>query len=432
MEFEIRLHGRGGQGGVTCAKILAATYARLGYSVQSFGDYAGERSGAPVRAYTRVSDAPITNRNKVYEPHHLLVLDPTLLGSEIVQGLASGGTLLINVPGSLGRWADSFDRYRLATVDATSIARRHGIGTRSVVIVNTTIAGAFARVMSVPFTELESAFRDLGLLSNLPAAKEAYEAVVVHEPTDTPALEPLTQRVRTPSVDVLPLTEHREGASLGLRTGSWRTQRPSYAEHLAPCNAWCPAGNDVITAIQTLARSGEDEAAAVWFRTQPLAGVCGRVCPAPCMEGCNRREYDGEVDIRGLERWVADRTHVRVRPEACDDPKRVAIIGGGPAGLSAAFSLASRGHRPVIFEGEVALGGVLRTGIPTYRLPREVFDREIDALMSLGVEARCRTFTTPTMVAGLADEFDAVIIATGLQTVRELDVPGRRLEGIEQ
>ncbi|HEX5131060.1 MAG TPA: 2-oxoacid:acceptor oxidoreductase family protein, partial [Candidatus Krumholzibacteria bacterium] len=98
MALEIRLHGRGGQGGVTCAKILAAIYARLGKSVQTFGDYAGERSGAPVRAYTRVSDEPITNRNKVYHPDHLLVLDPTLLCDDVIAGLVPGGLLLINTP----------------------------------------------------------------------------------------------------------------------------------------------------------------------------------------------------------------------------------------------------------------------------------------------------------------------------------------------
>src|SRR5574339_577506 len=86
MTLEIRLHGRGGQGGVTCAKILAALYAKLGKSVQAFGDYAGERSGAPVRAYTRVDDRPVTNRNKVYHPDHLLVLDPSLLDRDAVLG----------------------------------------------------------------------------------------------------------------------------------------------------------------------------------------------------------------------------------------------------------------------------------------------------------------------------------------------------------
>src|SRR5262252_1805002 len=98
--LEVRLHGRGGQGGVTCAKILAAVWADRGKSVQSFGDYAGERSGAPVRAYVRVSDEPIADRNKVYRPDHLLVLDPTLLGDDDVTGLAPGGTLLVNTTDS--------------------------------------------------------------------------------------------------------------------------------------------------------------------------------------------------------------------------------------------------------------------------------------------------------------------------------------------
>ncbi|MEK7315109.1 MAG: 2-oxoacid:acceptor oxidoreductase family protein, partial [Candidatus Eisenbacteria bacterium] len=134
MTLEIRLHGRGGQGGVTCAKILASIYARLGKSVQTFGDYAGERSGAPVRAYTRVSDAPISNRNKVYAPNHLLVLDPTLLGDDVVAGLIPGGLLLVNTPKPPAAFAARFGAYRVAAIDATAIARRHGIGTRSVVI----------------------------------------------------------------------------------------------------------------------------------------------------------------------------------------------------------------------------------------------------------------------------------------------------------
>src|SRR5512142_2347303 len=107
-DLELRLHGRGGQGGVTCAKIIAAVHARLGRSVQSFGDYAGERSGAPVRAYTRVSDRPIENRNKVYRPDRLRVIDATLLGPETVAGLADGGTLLVNTPESCDALAERF------------------------------------------------------------------------------------------------------------------------------------------------------------------------------------------------------------------------------------------------------------------------------------------------------------------------------------
>src|SRR5512141_888168 len=111
--LEIRLHGRGGQGGVTCAKILAACYARLEKHVQTFGDYAGERSGAPVRAYTRVDDAPITNRNKVYRPDHVMVLDRNLLGADTLEGLAPGGILLVNTNEPLESFDERFARFRL-------------------------------------------------------------------------------------------------------------------------------------------------------------------------------------------------------------------------------------------------------------------------------------------------------------------------------
>ena len=431
--LEIRLHGRGGQGGVTCAKILAAVYAHLGKSVQTFGDYAGERSGAPVRAYTRVSDRPITNRNKVYHPDHLLVLDPTLLGDAVVEGLVPGGTLLVNTSKPPQEIAARFPGFRVATVDATSIARRHGIGTRSVVIVNTTIAGAFAHALDLPASAVEAAYRKLGLLSNLQASRDAFEQVQVLEvgasaPTPRTAAAPAAAKGPLP---VLPLVDHRVGAAPAIPTGSWRTQTPAYRENLAPCNAWCPAGNDVVNFIQTLARDGEKAAAEVLGRTTALSAVCGRVCPAPCMEGCNRREYDGSVNIRALERWIADHHAVAVtRADEHASPRRVAIVGGGPAGLSAAYDLAKRGHAVTLFDGEKELGGVLRTGIPTYRLPREILDREIANIVRLGVDVRCGEFVTWERLRTMSGEYDAVIVATGLQKLRGLD--GSRLPGVEQ
>jgi 2-oxoacid:acceptor oxidoreductase gamma subunit (pyruvate/2-ketoisovalerate family) len=429
--MEIRLHGRGGQGGVTCAKILAAAYARLGKSVQTFGDYASERSGAPIRAYTRVSDGEISNRNKVYHPDHLLVLDSSLLGADVVTGLAPGGMLVVNTPTEIQHENSIFAPFQLTTVDATAIARRHGIGTRSVVIVNTTIAGAWAKVMGIKLELLEQVYSDLGFSSNFAAAKEAFETAVLSPPKA--GMPASTAAAGVVDTTVRPLVEHTDGAHTGLKTGTWRTQTPIYVQNLAPCNAWCPAGNDAIEFVQVAGRDGAEAASQILGKTTPLAGVCGRVCPAPCMEGCNRVELDGAVNIRGLERWISDRSPVAtLHKEHQDHPKRIAIVGGGPAGLSAAYFLASQGHRPEIYEGEAELGGVLRTGIPTYRLPREVLDQEIQGILNLGVKVHCGEFLSKAKLQELEQKFDGVIISTGLQWLRPLEIPGSELTGIEQ
>jgi 2-oxoacid:acceptor oxidoreductase gamma subunit (pyruvate/2-ketoisovalerate family) len=430
MTLEIRLHGRGGQGGVTCAKILATLYARLGKSVQAFGDYAGERSGAPIRAYTRVDDRPITNRNKVNHPGHLLVLDPSLLDKDAVLGLAKGGLLLVNTSEPLHALEARFPAFRVVALDATGIARRHEIGSRSVVIVNTTIAGAYARAMDLPFDVLEGTYRELHLEGDLAAAREAYETaslgaprqIVPHRNGAAPATGPA----------VIELTRHVTGPPTGLKTGSWRTQAPRYIEALAPCTASCPAGNDVVGFVQALAHGDLAEAAEILERTQPFPSICGRVCPAPCMQGCNRRDYDGAVRIRALERWIGDHADWGVPERAPRTGTRIAIVGSGPAGLAAAYHLARAGHEVAIFEGEAELGGVLRTGIPAYRLPREVLDREIDRIRALGVVIRCGEFLGPSAIAFLSKRYDAVIVAAGFGQTSTFQAPGITLDGIEE
>ncbi len=432
---EIRLHGRGGQGGVTCAKILAAMYARLGLSVQTFGDYAGERSGAPIRAYTRISDQPITNRNKVYEPDSILVLDPTLIGPELLSGLKPGGALLINSPEPPEAFAERYPDHRIGVVDATGIARKHGIGTRSLVIVNTTIAGAFARMQDLSLELLEETYTSLGFHSNYDAGKEAFDSVWIREALEGGAAqeEAPGQEQPAPAKVIDSIQEHRESLPPLLKTGSWKTQHPIYVENLAPCNAWCPAGNDVVGFIQSVAAGEVDQAAQILATTTPFPGVCGRVCPAPCMEGCNRTEYDGSVQIRGLERWISDREgNPKPDIETPATKRSIGIIGSGPAGLSAAYTLALKGHEAHVYEGEDELGGVLRTGIPSYRLPREVIDREIGNILELGVEAHMGSFFCSTDLEELAKKHDALILSTGLQQLRELDLPGKSLSGVEQ
>ena len=160
--IEIRIHGRGGQGGVTMAKIIATSRFLQGLSVQAFGLYAAERSGAPIQAFCRYSEEPITNRNLIYEPDHVIVLDPTLVGTAIMAGLKAGGWILMNSPQQPADFAEQFPRNRLATVDATTIARDNNLGTRSVPIVNTALAGAVGRMLGFPLQEVSAALEHLG------------------------------------------------------------------------------------------------------------------------------------------------------------------------------------------------------------------------------------------------------------------------------
>lgn len=430
LPLEIRVHGRGGQGGVTCAKLLASVYGELGLHVQTFGDYGSERAGAPVRAFTRVDTAAVTNRNKVYRPDHLLVLDAGLLADDVLDGAAPGALLLLNTAHGQAAFEERFSAFRFATVDATGIARRHGIGTSALVIINTTLAGAYARLLGLPWDAVARAFAALGLDDDLAAAEEARGAVEVREPSAaiTPAARAAPAAARVPGI-----AEQVLDLPTPLRTGSWRTQEPRYRTHVAPCNAGCPAGNDVVGFVQALKRDGVEAAARVLLRTQPLPSVCGRVCPAPCMTACNRDAYDGAVNVRGLERWIGDRAAaLPARVERAAAPRRVAVVGGGPAGLAAAFVLAREGHEVKLLEAGTRLGGVLRTGIPSYRLPHHVLDRDIDRILALGVEARCGAVVDADGLRMLAAGHDAVILAAGQPRPAGLDAPGLDLPGVMQ
>ncbi len=416
---EIRIHGRGGQGGVTLAKLISTSRFLRGQSVQAFGLYAAERSGAPVQAFCRWDDALITNRNLIYEPDHVVVLDPTLVGPTIVGGLKPGGWILINTDEDPDAVAARFPQNRVAAVDATAIAREHGLGTRSVPIVNTALTGALGRILGFPLEEMLAALEQLGFGGgNVRAARDAYAAVEMRE-----AVSPMAEGAerhrpgtftRGPS-----FLNGSGGAKPGVKTGLWASEQPKRQQYVPPCNHICPAGNDVQGFLHALAEERADDALEILLRTTPFPGTCGRVCPAPCMASCNRIHLDGAVNVRELERFAGDHGNVEIIPSVLR-PERVAVVGSGPAGLAAAYHLALYGYGVTVYEAGAHLGGLLRTGIPEFRLPRHVLDREIERILDLGVEVVSGVFVSRDRLLTIARNNDAVLVATGLQELRAL------------
>jgi len=214
------------------------------------------------------------------------------------------------------------------------------------------------------------------------------------------------------------------------KTGNWRYLRPVYEEKMPPCSNACPAGNNLQGFISLIREEKLLDAWRLIKETSPLPGVCGRVCPHPCEQECNRGEYDEAMSIHALERLAADYAlNEKVSDKLGVSPgkERIAIVGSGPAGLSCAYFLAKDGYQVTVFEALPAIGGMLRVGIPEYRLPREILDKEIADIEALGV-----SFKTNTKIDNVKElkDYDAVFIATGAHSSRALEVPGENLAGV--
>jgi 2-oxoacid:acceptor oxidoreductase gamma subunit (pyruvate/2-ketoisovalerate family) len=435
--IEIRIHGRGGQGGVTLAKLLAACEHREGRSVQAFGVYAAERSGAPVQAYLRCDDAPIHNPNQIYAPDHLIVLDPTLISPAILSGLKPGGWILLNCEKPPEHYAgqERVASFRIATVDATSIALRNGLGSRTVPIVNTALAGAAAQLLDMNLSSVFEAFNDFGFGSaNRQAARQAWDSVRVQGQPPAPGefhKQAVSQARGSGFID------GNSGAPPTIHTGQWANQQPVCENSTPPCNFVCPAGNDVQGFLAALNDEDIDGALGILLETTPLPSVCGRVCPGFCMLQCNRSELEGPVNVRALERYAGDHGEVTVTP-AARRSETVAVIGAGPAGLSGAYHLARLGYGVTIYDAGSEPGGLMRTGIPSYRLPREALDRDIGRILALGIETVFDTPVDHQKLTKLTHEYDAVLAATGLQRLTSIDLgvdlgsgQGRIMQGLE-
>ncbi|MFH1153554.1 MAG: FAD-dependent oxidoreductase [Pseudomonadota bacterium] len=204
----------------------------------------------------------------------------------------------------------------------------------------------------------------------------------------------------------------------------------------APCRLACPAGLNVQGYVQLVKQGRYQQALEIIMEQLPLPGVLGRICPHGCEDVCRRCQVDEPVAIRDLKRVAADNFDPRKIPIYCLDPmdKKVAIIGSGPAGLSAAYHLAKKGVPSTIFEALPKTGGMLRVGIPEHRLPRDVLDRDIEIITNLGVEIRLNTPLGPDLTVDslLADGYDAVFLAMGAHKGLDLGIPGQELAGVSQ
>lgn len=223
--------------------------------------------------------------------------------------------------------------------------------------------------------------------------------------------------------DAIPTT-WTTGTTEVFKTGTWRAALPQHIHAPSPCHAACPVNGDI---AEWIGRARARDFRGAWeilTRHNPFPAIAGRICHHPCEAACNRSGFDASLAICRLERYVGDRALAErwaFAPIEAPRKERIAIVGGGPSGLSAAFHLRRRGYAVTLFESRPELGGLMRYGIPSYRLARSVLDGEIARIVDLGIEVRCgESLETPEDFEHLRSEFDAVYLAIGARCQKRL------------
>ena len=214
------------------------------------------------------------------------------------------------------------------------------------------------------------------------------------------------------------LTAHADG------TGPLRKQRPLYVDFMPPCNSACPAGENIQAWMSSAQAGNYFEAFQTLVEDNPFPAIMGRICVKPCETGCNRTHIDTTVNIHAVERYIGDEAIKQKWPiqfVAYTSHKRVLIIGGGPSGLSAAYHLTRMGHEVELYEAGNHLGGLLWTGVPQYRLPKEILDFEIDRIIRAGVKIKLNYKVKDVLAEKEAGRFDAVYLAIGAQLIHAED-----------
>lgn len=219
------------------------------------------------------------------------------------------------------------------------------------------------------------------------------------------------------------------------KTGSWRNMKPVIENKAAPCTKACPAGNLIPVYLDLILRGKIEEAAKVILKTDPIPSITGRVCTHPCEIGCNRRRYDEPISIRSFDRFLGDYyLDKKGQPPKEETGKKIAVVGSGPAGMTAAYYLREKGHSVIIFEKSDRPGGVLMDGIPEYRLPKEIVWKEFKALERMGIVIKYNIEVGKDVgLDELLKEYDAVFVATGAPIERKMRIPGEEhfINGLE-
>lgn len=220
--------------------------------------------------------------------------------------------------------------------------------------------------------------------------------------------------------------------------------RDDYEEHIlhhrclggmqnpVPCVALCPAGVDIPGYVALVKNRRYADAVKLIRKDNPFPSACAYICEHPCEARCRRRMIDDAINIRGLKRYAVDHAGDVPNPQnAQPTGKTVAVIGGGPGGLSAAYYLSLMGHRVTVFEQRSKLGGMLRYGIPSYRFPREILDKEIESILSTGIEVKTGiTVGSDVSFDELKNKYDALYIAIGAHTDKKTGIEGENSEGV--
>ncbi len=446
--LEIRGHARGGQGMVTAFEILAKIFGTIGgYYVQAFPAFGVERTGAPIQAFLRVSKTEILNRSNIYSPNLIVVFDETLLSQvPVFDGLRENGAVLINTEKSISDLKDKTDN--LFTIPATKISLEKGLGSKSLPIVNSAMIGAVLKLLdtdiefgtkiiseNVPTKPKENAEAAIiafdsivGLKSNYTFLTDLLNSTTQEEVRSD--LESLTSGNKFNLDEVPEFPSWSEPMAIN-KTGNWRVLTPSFTTKQAPCSANCPAGTDVRGFLRLSNEKKFREAYELILEHNPFPAITGRVCPHFCEQNCNRNEFDKPLNIGGVERFLGDKEgDVNYKSPEISKKEKIAVIGSGPAGLTAALRLRLKGYETTVFEALPQTGGMMRTGIPKFRLPDDTLDREIGRIEKAGV----KIFTNKKVtVKELENDFDAVITAVGSHIGTTMGIPNEELafDGID-